>query len=211
MRARRFRSIAKHSGALMSSRLIPPKKVGSSAATAEPVRVLGIYLYVEHVDAGEFLEQDRLALHHRLAGESADIAKSKNSGAVGDHADKVAAGGVIARGVRIGFDLLAGGGDPGRIGQRQIALCGHAFGGLDRQFAGPRIAVIIERGAAEVFVHLGVSRCFRAPQWSRGLALATDWAGTKMARPEARHVRSIGRQSVIRGSLLHLESRPPVE
>ena len=52
---------------------------------AEALRVLGIHLDVEHVDAGEFLEQDGLALHHRLAGERADIAEAQHGGAVGDH------------------------------------------------------------------------------------------------------------------------------
>ena len=31
-------------------------------------------LDVEHIDAGEFLEEAAFALHHRLAGERADVA-----------------------------------------------------------------------------------------------------------------------------------------
>jgi len=109
-------------GALMSSRLIAPK-VGSSAAhVAEPGRVRGIHLDVEHVDAGEFLEQDRLALHHRLAGERADVAQAEHGAAVGDHPDQVAARGVEAGVVGVLDDRLAGGGNPGRIGQRQVVL-----------------------------------------------------------------------------------------
>jgi hypothetical protein len=66
MRSRSFFSISKHSGALMSSRLMPPK-VGSSAATTStscpgPLADLD----VEHVDAGELLEEHALAFHHRL-------------------------------------------------------------------------------------------------------------------------------------------------
>ena len=52
---------------------------------AEARRVLGIDLDVEHVDASELLEQDGLALHHRLAGERADIAQAQHGRAVGDH------------------------------------------------------------------------------------------------------------------------------
>ena len=48
-------------------------------------------LDVEDVDAGEFLEQDRLALHHRLGGERADIAEAEHGGAVGDDRDEVLA------------------------------------------------------------------------------------------------------------------------
>ena len=35
-------------------------------------------LDVEYIDAGELLEQHRLALHHRLGGQRADIAEAKN-------------------------------------------------------------------------------------------------------------------------------------
>ena len=81
----------------MSSRLIAPK-VGSRAATTstEAVGVARVHLDVEHVDAGEFLEEDGLALHHRLAGERADIAEPEHGGAVGDDRDQVAARGVVA-------------------------------------------------------------------------------------------------------------------
>ena len=39
-------------------------------------------LDVEHVDAGEFLEQDRLAFHDRLGSQRADIAEPEHRGAV---------------------------------------------------------------------------------------------------------------------------------
>ena len=46
---------------------------------------------VETIDIGEFLEQDGLALHHRLGGQRPDIAQPQNGGAIGDDAHKVAA------------------------------------------------------------------------------------------------------------------------
>ena len=46
-------------------------------------------LDVEDVDAGELLEQDRLAFHHRLAGERADGAEAEHRGAVGQHGDEI--------------------------------------------------------------------------------------------------------------------------
>ena len=51
----------------MSSRLMPPK-VGAMAATAATIwsTVLRVQLDVEHVDVGEPLEEDRLALHDGL-------------------------------------------------------------------------------------------------------------------------------------------------
>jgi hypothetical protein len=88
----------------------------------EAVGILGVDLEVEHVDAGELLEQDRLALHHRLGGQRADIAQAQHGGAVGDHGHQVAARGVVAGQVGVGGDGLAGGGDAGGIGQAEVAL-----------------------------------------------------------------------------------------
>ena len=72
-----------------------PPKVGSSAAIDldELVGSRLVDLDVEDVDAGELLEQHRLAFHHRLGGQRADIAQAQHRGAVGDHRDQVAAGG----------------------------------------------------------------------------------------------------------------------
>ena len=97
MRSRSFFSMTKHSGALMSSRLMPPK-VGSSAATISTKRSMSrrVHFQVEDVDAGEFLEEDGLAFHHRLGGQGADIAQAQHGGAVGDHRHQVAAGGIVA-------------------------------------------------------------------------------------------------------------------
>ena len=44
-----------------------------------------------------FLNSTRLAFHHRLAGERADVAEAEHGGAVGDDADQVAARGELAR------------------------------------------------------------------------------------------------------------------
>src|SRR5574337_1092595 len=48
-------------------------------------------LDIEDVDAGELLEQHRLAFHHRLGRERADVAEAEHRGAVGDHRDEVGA------------------------------------------------------------------------------------------------------------------------
>ncbi len=58
-------------------------------------------LDVEHVDAGELLEQAALALHHRLAGQRADVAQAEHRRAIGDDRDQVATRSV-ACGLRAG-------------------------------------------------------------------------------------------------------------
>ena len=123
------------------------------------VRIALVDLDVEAVDAGEFLEQHRLAFHHRLAGERTDRAQAEHRGAVGDDADQIAARGEVARLGRIADDFVAGGGDARRIGKRQIALIGELLGRQDRDLARRMRAVIFERGLANVLVgHLFAHR-----------------------------------------------------
>src|SRR6185369_3366876 len=53
------------------------------------VDVLGGQADGERVDAGEFLEDERLALHDRLSGAGADVAEAEHGRAVGDDGDRV--------------------------------------------------------------------------------------------------------------------------
>jgi hypothetical protein len=130
-------SMTKHSGALMSSRLMPPKPRRGSARVDEFVDVLGADFEVDAVDVGEALEQRDLALHHRLGGERAEIAQPEHGGAVGDDGDHVALGGVVVGQRRVARDVQAGFGDAGRIGQRQIARRGDRLADAGFQLARP--------------------------------------------------------------------------
>ena len=107
----------------------------------EPVDIRLRHLDIEHVDAGEFLEQDRLALHDRLRRERADRAEAENGGAVGEDRDKILPGGVEGRVVGVGGDRLAGKGDAGRIGEGEIALVGERLRRRDLELARPRLGV----------------------------------------------------------------------
>ena len=107
-------------------------------------------LDVEHVDAGEFLEQHRLALHHRLGGERADIAEAEHGRAVGDDADQIGAAGVVGGGVRIVMDGEARRRHARRIGERQVALVAERLGRLDLQLSGNREFVEIQRRLVEI-------------------------------------------------------------
>ena len=144
--SRRRCSMMKHSGALMSSRLMPPK-VGPSRRTqlTNSSTSVRVDLEVDAVDVGEALEQDRLALHHRLGGEGAQVAQAQDGGAVGDHGHQVAAGGVVVGGVGVLLDREAGGGDAGRVGERQVAGGGQRLGGRDLDLARAAAGVQLER------------------------------------------------------------------
>ena len=166
----------------MSSRLMPPN-VGSSAATMSMNlrRVLRVDLEVEDVDVGELLEQAGLALHHRLAGERADVAQPQHRGAVGDHRDQVAARGVLPRPIS-GFarDLQARLGDAGRIRERQIALGDQRLGRDDLDLSRPSNTVIVERVLFPDHLYSGdVARCARL------IPRALGWLDTASRRVSA--------------------------
>ena len=89
-------------------------------AVDELVDVLGVDLEVDGIDVGEALEEDGLALHHRLGGQRAEIAEAEDGGAVGDDGDHVAARGVV-EGAADGSSAMAQHrhGDARRIGERR--------------------------------------------------------------------------------------------
>ena len=131
-----------------------PPKVGSSAAddVHELVRVALVELDVKAIETGELLEQDSLAFHYGFARQRPDRAQTQHGGAVGDHANQIAARGQVPRLGRIADDLVAGGGDSRRIGQRKIALVGKVLGGEDRNLARRIGAVVLERTLADILV-----------------------------------------------------------
>ena len=126
------------------------------------VRVLLVDFDVEDIDAGELLEQHGLAFHHRLGRERTDVAEPEHGGAVGDDGDQIAAGGVAVGIDRIVDDFLAGGGDAGRVRQRQIALVDELLGRRDRQLSGDGMLVIFEGGLAKRFAE------FHSTLWESG-------------------------------------------
>ena len=107
----------------MSSRLIPPtRRLEQLAEPDDVVGILGADLEVEHVEVGELLEEIPLSLHHRLAGQRADVAEPEHGGAVGDDGDEVPLRRVLVGVLGILLDLEAGLGDAGGVGEREIAL-----------------------------------------------------------------------------------------
>ena len=97
-------------------------------AVDEGFGVLGVDFQIDGIDVGEALEQHRLAFHHRLGGERAEIAEAEDRRAVGDHRDHVAAHGIVEGRRGVGMDRFDRHGDARRIGERQIALRRHRLG-----------------------------------------------------------------------------------
>ena len=105
---------------------------------------------VEYIDAGEFLEQNRFAFHHRFRGKRADIAETENRRTVRQDGDQVLANGQARRFLRILRYRQASGGNAGRISKRKVALGGERLRRLDFQLSRLRIAMIGEGAGFEV-------------------------------------------------------------
>ena len=94
-----------------------------------------VHLDIEHVDTGEFLEQNALPFHHRLPGQGADVTETQHRRAVGDDRHEVAARGVFVGCQRVFFDFQTRRSNAWRIGQRQIALGRQRLGWGNLDFA----------------------------------------------------------------------------
>jgi hypothetical protein len=87
--ARSRRSISKQRGAAMSSRLMPPNRGYRPDEGGDLVEVRGVKAQREGIDAGELLEQHRLALHHGQRRRRAYVTEAEDGGAVGHDGDRV--------------------------------------------------------------------------------------------------------------------------
>ncbi len=116
---------------------------------------LVLHLDVDGVDAGKALEQQGLALHHRLGGQRAQIAQPQDGGAVGDDGHQVALAGVTVGIGRIGSDLAYRFGNARAVGQRQIASGLGGLGEGNGDFARDRLGVVVECLLAEIVLLIG--------------------------------------------------------
>src|SRR5262249_4199935 len=99
-------------------------------------------LDVEDIDAGEFLEKNRLAFHDRLGRKRTYVAQSEHSRAITDHRDQIGAGRKGGCFRRVVGDLKAGSRNSWRIGERQVALIGKRLARLYLQLPGLRETMI---------------------------------------------------------------------
>ena len=81
-----------------------------------------------------------------FAASAPQIAQPQDGGAVGDHGDEIALGGVVV-GARPDPAAMASTGTatPGRVGERQVALGRHRLGRRDLELAGAALAVEQQR------------------------------------------------------------------
>ena len=142
---------------------------------------------VKHVNAGKLLEQHRLAFHHRLGRQRADVAQAQYGRAVGNDSDQVAPAGVFEGVVGVFDDFFARRGHTGRIGQCQVVLVDQLFGGRDRDLARCWELVVFERSLAQLGFFL--KRVSVVVGYGGGFVLGhrASWcvggAGTKKAGP----------------------------
>ena len=152
MRSRRTRSTSKHSGALMSSRLMPPK-VGSRAATHfdQLLRIRGVDLDVED---GRFPANflNRTALPSITGFEANGPMLPSPSTAVPLVSTATRFCRIVISSAFAGSSLMArqAASDARGIGKRQVALRCQWLGGLDLEFAGSWKAMVVERGVGEL-------------------------------------------------------------
>ena len=102
----------------------------------EPLRIRLVYLNVEHIYTGIYLEKQSFPLHNRLAGQSTYIPQPQNGGTIRDHGYEIALGRVFVCKRRILFDVLAGHRYSRTICQRQIVLSRMRLRRPDFEFAG---------------------------------------------------------------------------
>ena len=193
IRSRSVCSITKQSGAAMSSRLIPPK-LGSSSSTASMNRCassVATSMSIESTSAKR-LNSTALPSITGLAASAPKIAEPEDRGAVGDHRDEIALGGIIVGAAGIFGDRPNRHRHAGRISERKVALRRHRLGGDDLDLPRPAARMIFERfgfGIFDVaFRHPAALARARRSRFSQcGVATCTRRAATScvMARADA--------------------------
>ena len=106
--------------------------------------VFCIEFNIEGIDISESLEKDRLAFHHRLARQSADVSETQHGGAIGDDTDEISARRIQPRRVSVVRDFTAGFCNTRRISQGEIPLCEEGFRWVHFQLPWGKLAVILQ-------------------------------------------------------------------
>ena len=118
------------------------------------LRVLLVDFDVKDVDARVNLEQERLAFHHRLAREGANIAQPENRRAVRNHGDEVALAGVFVGQVVVLLDFEAGHSHARSVSEAQVRLGAVGLGGHNLDLAGFAHGMVFQRLFLQILAHL---------------------------------------------------------
>ena len=116
-------------------------------------RILLVDFDVEHIDTGINLEEQGLAFHHRLTGESANITEAEHGRTVRNHCDQVSLAGVFVSEVVVLFDFEAGNGYTRSVGEAQVGLRAMRLGRHDFDLAGLTHGVIFEGFFLQILTH----------------------------------------------------------
>ena len=106
------------------------------------IGILALYAERERVHSAEFLEQTALALHNGHACESAYVAETEHSGAVGDDCNEVAAAGEFVGKLRILCNLKAGLCNAGSVRKGEILAGVDGSAGDDLQLSAPFVVLL---------------------------------------------------------------------
>ena len=111
----------KQAGAPISSRIDRAEgRFQQLHGTDDLIRILRVQFDIKGIDVGETFEENRLAFHHRLSRQGADVAQPEHGGAIGHNPYEVATRRVLAGCIWILLNLEAWNRNAGRVGQRQI-------------------------------------------------------------------------------------------
>src|SRR5471032_2150851 len=143
-------SISKHSCALMSSRLMPPKVMEIRFTVSMKAWAFGVDFDIEYVNASKTLEQNALTFHHWLGSQWTEVTQAKNGSAIGDDGYQIALAGVLVGKLRITGNFAHRFGHAWAVSQGQIAGCRGRFGEFYAQFPRARIGVIVESGSFQI-------------------------------------------------------------
>jgi len=108
------------------------------------LRILGRHLEVEHVDIGERLEQDPLALHDRFPGQGPDVAQAEHRRPVRHDRHEVSLGGVGVGVLRPLDDFEARLRHPRGVGAGQVALIFERLGRRDLDLPRAALRMVVE-------------------------------------------------------------------
>ena len=119
----------------------------------ELFRVFLVDFDIENVDTGINLEQERLAFHHRLTREGADVTEAENRSTVTDDGDEVSLARVFVGEVIVLFNFQTGGGHTRSVSKSQVRLRAVRLGRHDFDLAGLTHGMVFKSQFLQILAH----------------------------------------------------------